>query len=122
MRPPADEIRNPALDEFRNRGGRVWDENGRSGIAYVSTDTWWATRRWWWRPRFVRPEELPHLWIDLGDDGFNDYVLPSEHIPDLVADWSAGRLGTWNGLTLDVEWADPAASKSIRVELGIPMS
>jgi hypothetical protein len=119
VRPPTDQVRDPLLDPYRNRGGDVRDQTGRRGVAFVSTDTWWTRQRGWKRPRWVDPQELPHLWLSLEDGWFNDYVLPSGDVPSLTDEWADGRLGTFNHATLTVGWRDETGSAEIRAAFGI---
>jgi hypothetical protein len=119
MPPPGDPPREPLLDPYRDRGGRVRADDGRIGTVYVAGDVWRVTPGSFWRRRWVDEAECPAVWIDLGDGWHNDYVLPNEDIPTLAEDWARGTLGTFNGLVLSVEWLDEEQSRAVRRQMGI---
>lgn len=119
-RPPSDEVRDPRLDAFRDRGGITRDASGRDGAVYIETETWWTTTgRLWWR-HFSAPLELPHLWMKMPDGRFDDYVVLDTDLPTMVADWARGRLSGFDFGELDVDWLDESESARIRQLVGVP--
>jgi len=41
-------------------------------------------------------------------------------VATLTADWAEGRLGTFNGVQLSVDWLDELESRRVRDEIGVP--
>jgi len=41
------------------------------------------------------------------DGDFNDYLIHREDVDSMAAAWARGRLGTFNGHELTIEWLDP---------------
>ena len=50
------------------------------------------------------------------DGTFHDYVLPRVDVASLTEEWADGRLGTFNGCELTVEWLDPDESLRVKVD------
>jgi hypothetical protein len=119
-RPPPLDIIDPRLEPYRERGGVALDRAGRRGLVFVETQTWWtATGHLWWR-RFGEPRELPLVWVLLPDGQVHDFLLPADDVATLTADWAVGRLGTFNGVQLSVDWLDELESRRVRDEIGVP--
>jgi hypothetical protein len=105
---------NPLLDPYRERAGTTRDPSGLTGVVFVSVEKWWSTSgHLWWRKQ-SDPEERPHLWMLMPGGAFDDYVLPGDHVASITQIWAEGRLGTFNGHELTVDWLD--ADESLRVK------
>jgi hypothetical protein len=117
-RPTFDESVDSRLDPFRERAGRLTDDDGGQGWVYVRP--WVIANRagghlWWqrWGPQF----EVSAGYVLMDGDGFpSDWVDQREVDAAEVRDWAAGRF-VWIGRDFRVSWVDAEESRRIRDEV-----
>lgn len=123
-RPVFDDSRDPQLDPFRERAGRLTDPSGKQGWVFVRP---WVEAQiegghLWWR-RWSPQREVSAGFVAL-DDGevLDDWVDQPEAVAGEVRSWAAGRF-PWRGVEYAVSWADADESRRVRdevFELGAP--
>ena len=74
-----------------------------------------AKGHFWWR-RYFNPVEVPHVWMHAPGGGFSDYLIRREDVDSMAAAWAKGRLGTFNGDELTIEWLDRKESMRVKHE------
>jgi len=125
-RPTFDDSDDPQLDPFRERAGRLTDDEGMQGWVYVRP--WVIADRvgghlWWqrWGPQYEVSAGYVRMDGD-GDPSDGDWVSRRADVAEEVRDWAAGRF-IWNARNFKVSWVDAEESRHIRdevFELGDP--
>lgn len=123
-RPSFDGSRDPQLDAFRERAGRLTDDEGSRGWVFVRP---WVTARkvggylWWqrWSPQ----SEVSAGYVVMDDDDMpDDWVDQPEDVARELANWSTDRF-RWRGVEYFVSWVTADESRRVRddvFQLGEP--
>lgn len=114
----------PRLAPFRERGGRLFGDDGTLvAEVYLQPEVWWTGGGWlWWRKRPEPVEVVNAYVIDAQGSITDEYTYPSETLDEAVAKWSTGTFELDDDQFLQVVWPNDEESAALRDRAGFDVA